>query len=273
MLESSRCHSHLVDRGSDRLIAGEAGQADPHDHEDGHVSSSSRVQYRRNERRESLRSGHEYQHEEKAGWEGDEDGPGAMEDGGSDHRHQGEDRDRDEGRRGQPGHEPGARDGQGRQLLGVEVLVEREDDHREGDPGDEEDDRSPAEILRAGQRLEGSEGGGVADGESPTDPPDQRGDQRQAYLALAVSPQAVPEQPGLQAGEDSNHASSRSSTAPPTAAMKASSTVETPIFCLRPSGVSSNNNRPWAMIPIRVHSFPTRCISWDEKTMVAPSSV
>ena len=58
---------------------------------------------------------------------------------------------------------------------------------------------------------------------------------------------------------------------PPTAAMKASSTLSFPVTSQRPSGVSSMVSLPSTMIPIRVHSFSTRCISVRREHDCGPS--
>src|SRR5690606_8030790 len=98
-------------------------------------------------------------------------------------------------------------------------LVDREDHHRQGDPRHEEDDSDPGEVMGHGfgsQRVEHAQ---MAAGRPPGDPADETEYQRQSDLALAVGSEAVPEQPGFQTGEFSNHAIPRSSSAPPTAAM------------------------------------------------------
>src|SRR5690606_37840596 len=100
------------------------------------------------------------------------------------------------------------------------------------------------EVLAPDSAVDRGQGGPVRPAQRPGRPQHQGSDQRQADLALPVGFEPVPKQAGLQAGELSNQARSLSSLSPPTAAMKASSTVSAPIRRHRPAGVSSSSSLP-----------------------------
>src|SRR5690606_16317129 len=152
-----------------------------------------------------------------------------------------------------------------------EVLVEREDDDREGGPGHEAQYGDPGHVVGEGGRVgvpEHRREVEVLSGE-PDGEPGQEGERdRETEPPLRVVLDPVPGETGLEAYEVAYHEAP--STSPPTAAMKASSMSSLPVSLQRPSGVSSMTRRPPTMIPIRVHSFSTRCISWEEKMIVVP---
>ncbi len=66
-------------------------------------------------------------------------------------------------------------------------------------------------------------------GEVPAEPHHEAEDERKPNLALAIGPETVPGQTGLEPDEPSNHASPSLVSSLPTATMKASSTDSTPI--------------------------------------------